>query len=269
MTGRRVVVEGVGLHSGAPARVTLERRDGPVILVSGALEARVSALEVASTARSTTVEAHGGALRVGTVEHAFAALAGLGVYEGVALVVEGPEMPLLDGGAAAWCEALAELGAPSRRPGLRVARHATLEVGASRYELSTGTGIDVEVCVEFDDPRIARRARWTGDADDFRARVASARTFAFARDLDELARQGLARHADPGSVVVLAPEQILSAGRLFASDEPARHKLLDLMGDLYLRGGPPVGRFRAVRPGHSANARALRRALDEGVLVPA
>ena len=52
-----------------------------------------------------------------------------------------------------------------------------------------------------------------------------------------------------------------------APDEPARHKLLDLMGDLYVHGGPPLGRIRVTRPGHASNAGALRRALDEGVLV--
>jgi UDP-3-O-acyl-N-acetylglucosamine deacetylase len=68
-------------------------------------------------------------------------------------------------------------------------------------------------------------------------------------------------------VVVLTPDAILCAGRPFAPDEPARHKLLDMMGDLYLHGGPPAGRLRAVRPGHAANARAFARAREEGILV--
>jgi UDP-3-O-acyl-N-acetylglucosamine deacetylase len=68
-------------------------------------------------------------------------------------------------------------------------------------------------------------------------------------------------------VVVLTPDGALSAGRPFEPDEPARHKLLDLVGDLYLYGGPPVGHVRAVRPGHAANALAMRRARDEGIVV--
>lgn len=242
-------------------------RPGPVALSQGEARAALSELVVASTARATTVESPGGRLRVGTVEHAFAALAGLGVREGIELRVEGPELPLLDGGALAWCEAIARLALPARPPVLRVTRAATYEVGPSRCELAPGEGVDVSVHVELD-ARFATRAQWLGDPEDFVARIAPARTFALAREVEELARRGLARHADPASVVVLAPDAVLSSGRPFASDEPARHKLLDLIGDLYLHGGPPRGRVHGVRPGHASNARAIRRAIEDGVLAP-
>jgi len=263
-------VAGVGLHSGAPVRVVLRRRRGPVTLEAGGFEARIEELAVTSTVRATTVEAHGGALRVGTVEHAFAALAGLGIREGIALSVDGPEMPLLDGGCAAWCDAIGRLRVTAGKSALRVARAAVLEVGLSRYEFTPGARVEVEVRMEldgFDEARVASGARWLGDPDDFRCRIAGARTFVFARDVGELVARGLARHVDPESVVVLAPEGILHAGRPFSSDEPARHKLLDLLGDLYLAGGPPIGGLRAVRPGHTANAIAARRARAEGIVV--
>ena len=112
-------------------------------------------------------------------------------------------------------------------------------------------------------------ARWQGDGEDFRLRIAPARTFATAGDVEELLRRGLARHADPGSVVVISPQAIHFSGRPFSPDEPARHKLLDLMGDLYLHGGPALGRTRAIRPGHAANSRAIRLARERGILVPA
>jgi len=262
-------LEGVGLHTGEPSRVGLRRNAGPVRLRSAGVEACIAELEVVSTARATTVEARGGPLRVGTVEHVLAALAGLGLYEGVTLEVEGPEMPLLDGCASAWCAALQRLGLPPSSPGLRVARGASFDVGPSHYELTPADGsVEVTVRVDFDDPRLSPEASWTGDAADFVARIAPARTFALAREIDELARRGLARHVDPTCVVVIAPDAILHAGRPFTADEPARHKLLDLLGDLYLCGGPPVGRVLAVRPGHAANARFLRRAMEDGVLVP-
>jgi UDP-3-O-[3-hydroxymyristoyl] N-acetylglucosamine deacetylase len=123
------------------------------------------------------------------------------------------------------------------------------------------------VHLEIDDPRISPDARWNGDPDDFHARIAPARTFALAHEVDELLRRGLVRYVDPASVVLIAPDTIHHVGRPFAADEPARHKLLDLIGDLYLRGGPPIGRVRAVRPGHAANAHAIRQALDAGVLA--
>ncbi len=263
-------VEGVGIHSGAPARVVLRRRSGPVTLEAAGVEARIDQLAIVSTARATTVEAHGGALRVATVEHAFAALGGLGVYDGIAIAVEGPELPFLDGGAAMWCDVIQRLGVTPSRPRIRVARAGALEVGTSRYEFTPGAGIEVEVRLElegFDEARVAPEARWQGDASDFRLRVAAARTFVLARDVGELVAAGLARHVDPGSVVVLAPDAVFHAGRPFSPDEPARHKLLDLVGDLYTWGGPPLGRLRAVRPGHTANAAAVRRARAEGIVV--
>jgi UDP-3-O-[3-hydroxymyristoyl] N-acetylglucosamine deacetylase len=263
-------VEGRGLHSGASARVVLRARSGPVTLASGGVEARIDQLAVTATSRATTVEARGGALRVGTVEHAFAALAGLGVYEGVALEVDGPEMPMLDGGAFAWCAALDRLRVASTPPRLRVARKAVLEVDASRYEFTPAPRVEVQVRLElagFDETRIVPEVRWGGDADDFRRRIAPARTFALAREIDELVSRGLARGVDPASVVVLTDDAVLHAGRPFAPDEPATHKLLDLVGDLYLSGGPPIGCLRAVRPGHSANARAMARARAERIVV--
>ena len=249
---REVVVDGVGLHTGAPVRAVLRASPGLVRLAAGGVEVPLAELAVASTARATTVEARGGALRVGTVEHALAALAGLGIYEGLVIEVHGPEMPLLDGGAAAWCAAVARLELPRGWPRLHVTREATFDVG---------------VHVDLGDPRFATDASWRGDPDDFVARIAPARPFTLARDVEELIRRGLARHADPESVVVIAPDAVHSAGRAFSPDEPARHKLLDLVGDLYLHGGPPLGRVRVTRPGHASYARALRRAIDEGVLA--
>jgi len=265
----QVVVEGVGLHTGAPSRVILTSRPGPVCLRARGVEAPLAELVVASTARATTVETRRGDLRVGTVEHIFGALAGLGIYDGLLLDVEGPEMPLLDGASSAWCDALVRLQLPGTCPRLRVARPAVYEVGPSRFELAPGDGtVDVSVRLEVDDARLERDARWRGGAEDFVGRIAPARTFVLGHELDELVRRGLARHVDPACVVVVTPEALLHAGRLALPDEPVRHKLLDLVGDLYLVGGPPLGRIHAVRPGHAANARAIRRALSDGALAP-
>jgi UDP-3-O-[3-hydroxymyristoyl] N-acetylglucosamine deacetylase len=265
-----VWVAGIGLHSGVPARVVLRRTEGAVVLATGAVHAIVSKLTIASTARATTVEAHGGRLRVATVEHAFAALTALRVHGGLTISIDGPELPLLGGGASEWCAALRRVGVVPGTPRIRVARKAVVEVGASRYEFAPSDGVDISVRFEVDAPGpfdLVPEARWTGDAEDFERRIAPARTFAFARDVTDLAARGLAKHVDPESVVVLAAGAALCAGRPFAPDEPARHKLLDLLGDMYLFGGAPIGATRAVRPGHAANAAALSRARAEGILV--
>jgi len=263
---RTMVLEGVALHSGARARVTLLARPGPVGVSAGDLDVPIEDFTVASTVRATTIVALGGRVRVAMVEHAFAALAGLGIRDGLTLVVEGPELPLLDGGAGEWCEAAQSLALPKSDPPLRVARAGAVEVGTSRYEFHPADDIDVEVRLVLDHPRVTREARWTGDAADFRARIAPARTFVLASEIDSLSRQGLIRHVDPRSVVVLSAKGVHCTGP-FAEDEPARHKLLDLVGDAYLVGGPPVGRMCAVRPGHAANAAAFRQACAEGILV--
>jgi UDP-3-O-[3-hydroxymyristoyl] N-acetylglucosamine deacetylase len=148
-----------------------------------------------------------------------------------------------------------------------VARIATIRVDRSRYEFSPGEGVEVGVRIELDDSRVEAEALWAGSREDFRARIATARTFALARDLEEFVRDGLVRSVAPESVIVLGDDAIHCAGPPFLPDEPARHKLLDLLGDAYVHGGPPIGRIRAFRPGHTASAQAFREALERGVLV--
>jgi UDP-3-O-[3-hydroxymyristoyl] N-acetylglucosamine deacetylase len=147
-----------------------------------------------------------------------------------------------------------------------VTRAATVDVGRSRYAFRPAARASVAVNIEFDDARVAPSARWSGDADDFVRRVAPARTFCFARELDELSRNGLAAFATPEAVMVIG-ETILAVGAPYAEDEPARHKLLDLIGDLYLYGGPPRGEVHAHRPGHSVTHEAMRIALDQGIIA--
>ena len=264
-------ISGQGLHTGRPGAVSFERCAGGVVLRAGDAEVAIEALAVVDTTRSTTVASVDGRIRFATIEHVLAALAGLGIHQGVAVVIEGNEAPLADGGARRYADALASLGVRATAPRLRVVRSGTVEVGASRYELrcnETEDGaIAVEVEVDFDRPGLAQTARWAGDREDFRTRIAVARTFGFEREVQDLLARGLASHVTPESVVVIGEERILSSGAPFTPDEPARHKLLDLVGDLYLHGGPPIGSIRATRPGHAATHEAMRRALAEGLVL--
>lgn len=255
---------GTGLHGGRPSRVAFVRHVGAAALQVGGESTAICGLELAYTRYATAVKGPRGT--VSTVEHAFAALAGAGVWDGVRVELEGDELPLLDGCAASFFDAVDELALEPSRPPLRITRSETIEVEASRYEFSPGDSVRVEVSLEWDDDRLARRASWDGSRSDFRERIAIARTFAFERDISVFAETGLARHVDPESVVVIG-EQIHSAGRPFSADEPARHKLLDLVGDAYLYGGPPIGTLVAHRPGHAANHAALSRAVALGVLA--
>lgn len=251
-------LEGFGLHRGKPARVDFVQCEGPSTLNGVPLDQ----WRPIPSERSTAIQA--GAQTVGTVEHLFAAIAAAGAFEGLAIVVDGPEVPLLDGGAAAFLDAIGPV--PSASPRLVVARDFEVVVGDARYVFRRAERVSIEVIVDFGDDRLAPRARWDGDGDDFRARIAVARTFGFEREVEMLLARGLASHVSPESVVVVGDGRVLSAGRPFASDEPARHKLLDLVGDLGVWGGPPVGHAFATRPGHAATHEAVARAMAVGAL---
>lgn len=266
------MIAGRGLHRGLSAEVRFVARPGPVTLRVGAIE--VPLTELAAVAepgrRSTSVESADGRLRVDSVEHLFAALGAAGVREGIRIEVTGDELPLADGGAAAYFDALTRLSLPAAPPDLVVARDAAFTSGGSRYVFEVAkarSSVAVEVTVDFDDARLAREASWNGDPGDFRRRIAPARTFVFARDLEAIAAAGLGAHATPSSVVVLGEDVVFATGASFSADEPARHKLLDLVGDLYAHGGPPAGGVRALRPGHAVTHEVMRRALREGVVA--
>lgn len=260
-----VILEGFGLHGGKPATVTLRAAPGPTHFVHEGRAHALSSFVPSGERRSTELVSP--ALSVRTVEHLFAALAGLSLYEGVAIEVVGDELPLLDGGARAFAEALLSLGVAPSSPRLRVARDATLEHGRTRLGFEVAEETHVAVGIDFGDPRLAPTAEWRGDPDDFVLRIAPARTFGFGHEVLELADRGLASHVPPESVVLVTDETILSAGRPPESDEAARHKLLDLLGDSFFWGGPPVGRSRCEIPGHASTHALFARALDEGILV--
>jgi UDP-3-O-[3-hydroxymyristoyl] N-acetylglucosamine deacetylase len=257
--------EGWGLHTGSPSRVVLRRRPGPVSIRVAGHESPLVRARVVGTDRATTLEIEG--RRVATVEHLLAAFAGLGLHTGVSIEVEGPELPLLDGAARHFAEAMGELGLPgSESPELEVARDDQVVIEDSSYTFRRTDGVHLEVQVDLPFPSLASSATWDGDAQDFVLRIAPARTFAFAAEIPALAEQGRVAHVSPESVVILAADQVLSAGRLFLPDEPARHKLLDLMGDLFLYGGPPRGALLARRPGHGRTHAAMREALERGIV---
>jgi UDP-3-O-[3-hydroxymyristoyl] N-acetylglucosamine deacetylase len=217
-------------------------------------------------------------LEVDLVEHLLAAFAGLGIRRGVAAIVEGPEVPILDGGSRRFADALASFGIPEMPPELVVARAGRLALGASSYEFEPSETVDVTVETHFDHPAIGRQeARWDGSAETFRDQIAPARTFGFANQAAALTGRGRAGLAarlaagDAGAATLALREAVVIfdespvAYRLL-ENETAKHKLLDLIGDFALYGGPPRGRVVARRPGHTATHRIVQQALASGIL---
>jgi UDP-3-O-[3-hydroxymyristoyl] N-acetylglucosamine deacetylase len=257
---------GTGLHTGARCAVTLEKRPGPVLIATSAGRFARHELAVSRTDRGVRVRLGESAMEIELVEHLFAALGGLGVQHGVCASVSGGEVPLLDGGARALCRALVGLGVEHSVPPLRVVRSASYVLGNARFRLEPDRVPRIEVEVAFGS-RGPESARWDGAPDDFVERIAPARTFGFASEIEALRARGRAAFIDRSSVIALDDEgRGMPPDRGPGDGELARHKLLDLVGDLYLYGGPPLGRLTADRPGHAANHAMVTRALEDGVL---
>jgi UDP-3-O-[3-hydroxymyristoyl] N-acetylglucosamine deacetylase len=255
--------------------VELAPCDGPAQLAQRERRAPLGSLSVAAT--DGAVRVRGGGVDIELVEHFLAAMAGLGIRDGVVATVDGPEFPLLDGGALAFTDALLALRLPRQDSSLRVARAGTLTFGESTYTFDVAPSVELSVEVAFAHPAIGRQeATWRGDPADFRERIAGARTFGFAADAARLRQSGraklcwsedpAARRAAASAVVIYGETAPSVEGPLPSRDEAARHKLLDLIGDLSLYGGPPKGRVRAVRPGHAATHYIVPKALLSGLL---
>lgn len=277
-----IAIEGPGLFGGRACRVVLSRTSYPAVRlrVGGGSLVPISDFRIVETNRTTTIA--WGESRLSLVEHLFAALAGLSVRENLDIDVTGDELPLLDGGARVWCEALAELGRGAEHawgngtdPGgpLLVSHgsavHEPIVIGESVYRFAPARDVHVRATLDVGDPRVDATAEWNGTADHFVTTIASARTFVDARDLEPMLASGLGASVDRASVIVFDADTVHVAGRPVSPAEPARHKLLDLMGDLYLYGGPPRGSTHAHRPGHRATHAAIAEAIARGVLCRA
>jgi UDP-3-O-[3-hydroxymyristoyl] N-acetylglucosamine deacetylase len=265
-----IIFHARGLHSGQACSLILERAAGAVRLLGKGGFVGPSELKIARADRGVQVRAPGVGIEIDLIEHLFGALCGLGVRRGVAIRVIGPEVPLLDGGAGDIARALVALGAPRDPPRWRVAQAGDVHVDGARYAFEPGDRVEVEVEVEFE-PRLlgVQRARWNGSHEAFIEEIAPARTFGFRSEAAELRARGRAGHVDPQVVLVFEEDgSVAPPARPAGPSELARHKLLDLLGDLYLFGGPLQGRLFARRPGHSKNHRALGQALEHGWIEP-
>ena len=262
----------MALHRGGPAEVRLVHAEGPVVIAQRGAEARLEALRPVRTSRGVTVASEDGRVRVDLIEHLLAAIGGLGIGGGLRIETDDDEVPLLDGGALRFAEALRTLELPRRRgaavtPLMRVARDATLDHGRSVYRFTTAKETSLRVEVDFPAPVGRQRATWDGEEGDFVARIAPARTFGWTHELEALRAEGRAAEVDLASVLVFDERGPIAGCRPPGPEEPARHKLLDLIGDLALHGGPPIGVIDAFAPGHTATHAVVARAIGLGVLA--
>ena len=267
----RVSLSGAGVHGGKPVSIHFSPADPDTGIVfsriddSSQREIRALVSEIGATDLCTVLGDPAG-LHVATVEHLMAALSGLGI-DNVSIEIDGPEVPILDGSAAAFVDAFEQAGIEQqdvRRRYIRVVRPVRIDSGASWAEFLPYDGTRFEVGIEFDSPAIGRQS-YAADmnAARFAKDIARARTFGFMQDVEAMRSQGLALGGSMENAIVMDEYRVLNADGLRYGDEFVKHKVLDAVGDLYLLGHPLLGAFSAHKSGHALNNRLLRALLAD------
>jgi UDP-3-O-[3-hydroxymyristoyl] N-acetylglucosamine deacetylase len=264
-----VVIAGHGLHTGERAEVRIRPAapgEGRLFVrmdLPGEPVIRARATFVSDTTRSTTL-ANGGAL-VRTPEHLLAALVMMGVDD-TRIEITGPEVPILDGSALPWAEALARAGlSAAYAPRLQTSLEAPIWIPSSgdafvaaipAQEMRFSCGI------AFDAAPIGEQwFSFVPSAERFLAEVAPARTFGVVSDVEALRARGLLAGASLDTAIVCDETKWLN-GPLRFPDEPARHKLLDFVGDLSLVDPLPRAHYIAFKAGHALHVRLGKRLLE-------
>lgn len=260
---RPVEVQGIGLHSGQPVKLTIlpaaanqgvrfRRADLP-----GRPILRAHFSRVADTTRATTLKEGGATLS--TVEHLLAALYGLGI-DNALIEVHGAEIPILDGSARPFVEALLQAGAlPLPWPRTYLVLRRTVEVKNGHGWMRAMPGQPrISYRIEFPHPLLSRqRFGIPLDAEHFRREIAPARTFGFLREVTFLQSRGLALGGSLDNAVILDEVGVLNPEGLRFPNECVRHKILDALGDLALLGFPLLGVVMVNRGGHELHHQFL------------
>jgi UDP-3-O-[3-hydroxymyristoyl] N-acetylglucosamine deacetylase len=262
------VIEGVGLHSGAPVRLRL--RPAPphsgIVFVRADIGAlRIPALiENAGPSFYATVLKKDGAT-VSTIEHLMAALYAMQVDD-LDIELDAAEAPILDGSAKPFVEGILAAGFKEHdavREYLHITKPVTVTHEDKRISVHPCSEYRVTYAIDFDHPALGYQeltaSLWR--ADQFAEKLAPARTFTFEHEIAALRERGLAQGGSLDNAVVIGKAGILNPTLRFA-DEFVRHKMLDLTGDLSLLGRPLRGHVIAYRAGHDLHARLARAIAD-------
>jgi len=258
---------GVSLHTGEKVYMTF--KPAPVdtgivfrrVDLDPALEIPARAENVGDTTLSTTLVV--GDVRVATVEHLLAALAGMGI-DNAFIELSAGEVPIMDGSAGPFVFLLQAAGVVEQdalKKFVRVKRKITVEDGDKVACLLPFDGFKVSFTIDFDHP-VFRDHKAHAELDfssaSFEREVSRARTFGFMHEIEYLRSKGLARGGSVDNAIVVDEFRILNEDGLRYEDEFVRHKVLDAVGDLYLLGHCLIGEFRAYKSGHGLNNATLR-----------
>lgn len=265
---------GVGLHTGRKVYMTLRpaaENTGVVfrrVDLEPPAEVSADALNVGETMLGTTLVK--GEVRVATVEHLLAAMAGLGI-DNCYVDLTAPEVPIMDGSAAPFVfllqsAGIAEQNAP--KSFIRIRRTVRVEDGDKWAQFSPHAGLRVNFRIDFDHAvfkRHSQEATVDFSSTSFLREVSRARTFGFAREIEALRERNLTLGGSMDNAIVLDDFRILNEDGLRFGDEFVKHKILDAIGDIYLLGHTLIGEYSGYKSGHALNnqlCRALLAARD-------
>jgi UDP-3-O-[3-hydroxymyristoyl] N-acetylglucosamine deacetylase/3-hydroxyacyl-[acyl-carrier-protein] dehydratase len=274
--GREVSLSGRGLFSGEAATVTLTPAGpGQGITFIREQEGKTAAIRalvqnVLKRPRRTCLK--NGTLLVETVEHCMAALSGMGVDNAIVKVSGGTvgELPAGDGSSRPFVELLEEAGLveqPEALNPLVIRKAEQVSIGDAALAALPGPSDHLEILYEFEagEPlgRQIYRCTLRGEGStDFATQIAPARTWVFEHEAQELQARGMGVHLTPRDLLVISAKGPIDNEYRF-DDECVRHKVLDLIGDLYLLGRPVYGRLVAHKSGHELNHMLVRRLLQQ------
>lgn len=251
--------EGIGLHTG----ITVSIKFAPAPENHGIVFVRTDLPEnpqipasidnVTDVFRGTTIGT--GEIKIHTVEHVLCALAGLGITN-VLILMSAKEPPAADGSALPFVTLLEEAGIvdqEAKTTSYAITEPVQLVDGAKQLIAMPSDKFMISFTIDYDNPVIGTQyAQFVITPETFRKEIMYARTFGFTREVEELRKQGLALGGDLTNAIVVGDDGILNEG-LRSADEFVRHKVLDLVGDLFLTGLSLKGHFIAIKSGHALN----------------
>jgi UDP-3-O-[3-hydroxymyristoyl] N-acetylglucosamine deacetylase len=257
---------GVGLHSGEKVNMTLRpaAKDTGIIFRRLDLEPiqQIPALakSVIDTMLGTTIAKKNASVM--TVEHILAAFAGLGI-DNALIDLDGPEVPIMDGSSASFIFLIESAGIEEQNASkkfLRIKKNIRVEDGEKFAEFKPYNGYRISFEIDFDHPMI--KSKLTKLSVDFSTltflkEISRARTFGFLKEIETLRSQNLALGGSLDNAIVFDDYRILNQDGLRYQDELVRHKILDVVGDLYLMGHILVGEFNGYKSGHELNNKLI------------
>lgn len=261
---------GKGLHSGAPAKLTIR----PAGAEHGIWFARTDILDgdnliparwdvVNRSPLCTKIENAAG-VEVSTVEHVMAAVAGCGIHNAL-IEIDGPEVPIVDGSAIPFVRGIMQRGLQTLNAPVRafeVMQKISVTEGGATASLEPSDTMYIDFHIDFEDAAIGQQSKSLRmNNGSFVRELCDSRTFCRLADVEAMQENGLALGGEPGeNAVVFDGDEVTSPGGLRHADEPVRHKMLDALGDLALAGAPLIGRYTGTRAGHSLTNTLLRKA---------